>query len=488
MTRGVESLQIAVNARMLRRLALAICLFLTLSQAGADLNLPDLGGGAAGALSVEDEQEIGDDVILEIRRRLDLEEDPEVVRYVNQLGHRLVASSPTPQRAFEFFVVDAQQINAFAFPGGYVGINSGLLLETETESELASVLAHEIAHVSQRHIARQYEQANRMQLPVLAGVLAAILLGTQDPQAGQAAAAATTGAAVQSQLSYSRTHEREADRIGMDILTDAGFDPRGMPRFFERMQRGSRLHSKPPEFLSTHPVNAERIADSQARAERIHSDEPDTPALEYHFIRTKLLVRHRDDPAPLRERFVEDLETADDEVAEWVARYGIARALLRENRADEAAEAAAPLIEELRDETAVAVLAADIAHAQGREDDAVAHLAEMVELYPGDPHLATLQAEFLLAADRPDAAAETARKQLRKINSPELQRILAEAEAARGRNAEMHLAMAEHYRLNGQLSAAVDQLERAKRIENLDFYLSNRIEARLDALKAQRQE
>lgn len=472
---------------MFRTLIVVLSLLcLPFGPAAADLDLPSMGGGAAGALSVEEEQRIGDEVIREIRRQLDLEDDPEAVRYINQLGQRLVAASPTPQRHFEFFMVDARQINAFAFPGGYVGINSGLLLETETESELASVLAHEIAHVSQRHIARQYEQASRMQLPVLAGVIAAILLGAHDPQAGQAAAAATTGAAIQSQLSYSRAHEREADRIGMDILRDAGFDPRGMPHFFERMQRGSRLHSRPPEFLSTHPVTAERIADSQARAEQIHSPDLETTTLDYRFIRAKLMVKHEGPESELQQRFRRTIERTDDREDEMVARYGLARLLLADGDVEQAAEIAAPLHSTLDDYTAVAILAADIERTRGLPEAAAERLKTLMELYPDDPHLTALYVEALLEAGRPRDATDAARKQLRTTQAPQLQRWLAEAESARGRDVEMHLAMAEFYHLNGQLAAAVDQLEQAERRNDLDFYQRNRIEARLQTLQEER--
>src|SRR6185436_6069748 len=197
-------------------------------------------------------------------------DDPEVSEYLAALGSRLSQASIGARQDFEFFAIRDPSINAFALPGGFIAVHTGLISTSETESELASVLSHEIAHVTQRHIARMLGQQQQMQMPMLAALAAAILLGRSRPDLASGAAVAAQAGAVQTQLSYSRDFEREADRLGFRALETAGFDPHAMAGFFEKMQRASRIadDGTMPGYLRTHPVTIERIADAQNRATR----------------------------------------------------------------------------------------------------------------------------------------------------------------------------------------------------------------------------
>src|SRR5512139_1126764 len=229
--------------------------------------LPDIGDASAVTLSPEQEARIGKQVMHKLYRANLINEDVALNQYIQNLGYRLSANSGADRQPFTFFIVNDPAINAFAMPGGYIGVNAGLIVASESENELASVLAHEISHVTQHHLARSYEKASKMSLPMTAAVIAAILLGSHDPQAGQAALMASIAGSAQMQLDFTRANEHEADRVGIQLLAQAGFDPRGMSSFFQRLQKETRYYgSGLPEFLSTHPVTSNRIAEAEDRA------------------------------------------------------------------------------------------------------------------------------------------------------------------------------------------------------------------------------
>lgn len=306
---------------ILRRCAAAVILVCTVCRPlHATVELPNIGDSSETVLSIEQEQRLGEAFMRNLRQTLKIVNDPEVDAYIQNLGYRLVAGTDTFGRSFSFFVVQDSDINAFAGPGGYIGINSGLILMTQSEDELASVIGHEIAHVTQRHLARTFEAASKMSLPMTAAVIAAIILGTKQGQLGEAALAATAAGSIQSQINFTRDNEKEADRVGIQILAAAGYDPRAMPLFFERLQRAMRGQEDAQiSFLQTHPVTHERIADSLNRAEQYHI----TPAPHgdsYEFIKAKLRVITDNDPQHSVLFFSKALEGARDDVA---LRYGL---------------------------------------------------------------------------------------------------------------------------------------------------------------------
>ena len=219
-------------------------------------------------ISPQQEYGIGQAFFWQLQQSVDLIDDPEVNSYLQTIGARLVSNSDTPSLPFTFFMVPDPSVNAFAAPGGFIGIHSGLLLTSQSEDEMASVLAHEITHVSQRHLLRGFEKSKQLNIAVIAGLIAAALLGASDATAGSAALLAVQAGGVQAQLDFSRAHESEADNLGMLILVRSGFDAQAMPTFFERLQRESRFYTgySVPEFLRTHPVTISRIADARGRA------------------------------------------------------------------------------------------------------------------------------------------------------------------------------------------------------------------------------
>jgi predicted Zn-dependent protease len=247
---------------------LSVLLLAAMPGRAVDIALPEMGDSAGALISPRDEHQIGQAFFWRLQQSTPLVEDPEVTSYIQSLGYRIAANSNDPGLDYTFFMVPDPAVNAFAAPGGFIGVNSGLLLTAETEDELASVMAHEIAHITQRHILRSFERHKRMTIPRTAAMIAAALLGAADPKAGSAAMMAVQAGDIQSQLDYSRAHEAEADNIGMQTLVAAGFDPEAMPSFFEKLQQASRYYGGDtvPEFLRTHPVTTSRIADAKGRA------------------------------------------------------------------------------------------------------------------------------------------------------------------------------------------------------------------------------
>jgi predicted Zn-dependent protease len=314
-----------------RWLAILLSCCLVLSPSGslwALDDLPELGDVAGGDLSPLAEKKIGRKIMNDIRWHEPMYlDDPEVERYLNQLGNRLAAASPDPSIGFEFFGVNDRMINAFATFGGYVGVNTGLLLNAETESELAGVLAHEVSHITQHHLARQISQGKVASMAVLAAMVVALLAAHSSSSAGMGAAVGAQAGVIQSQLGFSRDFEREADRVGLQNLNKAGFDPSGMSGFFARLQKATRVYeNNAPVYLRTHPLNTERIADMQNRESLLPSHQvPDS--LEFHLVRAKLRAQ-LGTPAEAIKYFRELLAAGKTQHA-GAAIYGLAVAMSR---------------------------------------------------------------------------------------------------------------------------------------------------------------
>ncbi len=236
-------------------------------------DLPEIGSSADATLTRDEEYQIGRMVVRSLRDQGQIVEDPEINDYVQNLGSRIAAQAQEGGQPFLFFVVKDNGINAFALPGGFIGVNHGLILATANESQLAGVLAHEIAHVTQRHIARSIRAQGRQSIASAAAILAAILIGaaTGASDAVQAGIAIAQGTAAQQRINFTRANEYEADRVGIGFLAASGFDPNSMADFFETLGRRSGLsvNSRVPEFLQTHPVSSNRIAEARGRAQQL---------------------------------------------------------------------------------------------------------------------------------------------------------------------------------------------------------------------------
>ena len=456
-------------------------------ESGAQVRLPDFGDAAEEALSPAEERVLGEAFMREVRSRLNLVDDPLVEQYVQSLGYRLVASSDRRDLGFTFFVVEDDSLNAFAAPGGFIGINSGMIFATRSESEFASVLAHEIAHVTQRHIVRAIEHSNRSNLPVLAGILAAIIVGAHDVEAGQATAAAVIGSTAQRQINFTRQNEMEADRVGIRILAEAGFDPREMAGVFEKLQNAARYSQRPPEFLSTHPVTTNRIAETRDRAERLPYKQHESSE-SYYLVRAKLRAQSAGDPQRVLDQLVEEVATGHVQHAAANA-YGQALAMTRLGRESDAREILERLMESHPDNLTFLAELAGNALRTGNLPQALALYSEGLDLYPNNRVLVRGHAVALNEAGRPNDTLKLIDEygQLHAID-PEMYRLRADANGKLGRTLDSQADLAEHYYLSGRLDQAIHQLRAATQGQDRDqdFYRIARIEARLKELEGER--
>lgn len=443
----------------------------------AEVSLPDIGESSMTALSRQEADRIGSEIVQRMRRQGRLLEDPQVTAYVRDLGRRLASFSDRPAADFHFFVVKDRTVNAFALPGGHIGVHAGLILTSESEGELASVLAHEIAHVTQQHIARGLEKANEMNVPMTAALIAAILLGAQDPDAGQAAVAATSAGAAQAQINFTRAHEREADRIGMDLLSRAGHPPEAMPSFFERMQEKARYYPDGlPELLRTHPVTTSRIADARHRLrdyQRPESQEGEV--MDYRLVRARLEAVTADDPAALVEQLRQEHGEGPTAAAD---RYRLAVALRSAGQHSEALRILERLNAQEPDRLAFTLALGETALRDGQPERALAACEPAQAIYPDHAALALLCARALIANGREEQAVERLRGLQRGDNTPaEVYQALAKAEDRLGHKAAGHIAQSRYYFAIGEPGTALTQLKIAERSEGLDFYQRSRIEA-----------
>lgn len=446
--------------------------------------LPDLGEVSQTDFSPQMEKKVGESIMQDIR----LKEptylgDPEVESYLNRLGHRLVANSEGARLDFEFFALRDNTLNAFAMPGGFIGVHTGLILATQSESELASVLAHEISHVTQHHIARGVSQQSQSYVTTLISLAAAILASRYGGgDAAQGALIAGQAASTQQQLGYSRDFEREADRMGIQLLERSGFDVRAMGTFFERLQHSSRLYeNNAPGYLRTHPLTTERIADMENRIESKPYHQV-ADSLDFQLVRAKL--RAQDGAAP---DAVIDFETMIKEhkfSSEAAARYGLAQAQMRARNYAAAENQLAELHRLKAVSPMIDTLAADLRMKQNDPAGAAKLLRAAASRYPTERAVSYALVEALLVAGQPQEALKTTIADLQAYTTDfRMHELQAKTYAALGKRLQQHRAQGEAYYLQGQLMPAIEQFELAQKSDDGDFYEHSQVDARLRALK-----
>jgi len=459
--------------------------------------LPNLGGGDSAELSPLQERKLGEEVMNSIRRDPAYLSDLPTLDYLNQFGTSLLAATPDARGEadydFFFFVVRDATLNAFALPGGFIGSNSGLILAAQSESELASVLAHEIGHVSQRHIARMVGNQKQDSLLPIAGLLLGALAMRSSPDLGMAAMMSGTGIAAQRRLSFGRDAEREADRVGLSILNSGGFETSGMVNFFGRLQNAGRNRSESmPAWLRTHPLTTERIADIEARIRDLPYRQR-VDSLDFALVKARLRVLQDDTPRGWRDAstlFSEQIKQGSPAQV-LGARYGLAMIALRQRELSQARA----LMDELRLEverkpalTPSAVLLGleiESALAQNQPQQAVT-MAEAGRLrFPLSRSLSMQYADALLAAGRATEAARFLRDQAQLYRQDAaIHKVLARAYAEQNKQALQHTALAEYYALTGALPAALEQLRIARESPDASFHDLAIIDARERELQA----
>jgi beta-barrel assembly-enhancing protease len=447
--------------------------------------LPDIGTPASTTLSLIDEYKIGLMIVRQLREAGQVVEDPEINEYLQSLGMRLASQAHEGAHRFTFFAVRDAGINAFALPGGFIGVNAGLVTETKSEAELAGVLAHEIAHVTQRHVARSLQNAGRANLASMAAILAAVLIGATTGMPSDAllgTMSAAQGLAAQSQINFTRAHESEADRVGIGILSSAGFDPVAMPEFFGTMQqRSGGAGRNIPELLRTHPVTSQRIAETRDRASRM--ERPRTPdSTSYALVRERLRIETlspESRPGDLyRTAQSADFPSTDGE------QYGRALALLRGGSPGEAIPALESLRDRRPDVTLYHTALGQAQLAAGRTAASRATLENAMKLFPRNVPVTMRYAETLMR----DGEAKRAHEVLLDLfnNVPptaEQARFTAIAANAAGDVADSYYYMSEYHVISGDLTLAINQLRLAQAVPGINSVQRERYDARIRELQ-----
>lgn len=439
--------------------------------------LPDMGDISQEIISPQMEQQIGEQSMFQIRSDKKYMDDPEIADYLNQLGGRLVSNSPEPGQPFEFFAINDNAINAFALPGGFVGVNTGLIQLAQSESELASVLSHEISHVAQHHYARMVSGQRYDSLAALATLAVAILAARNSPESATAAIVGTQAGAVQRQLNFTRTHEKEADRIGLSILEKSGFDTRAMPLFFERMQKATQLvEGNTPSYLRTHPITHERIADVDDRVQQIpYHLVPDS--LDFQLIRARITALQK-----MPQEAVNYFSAAlgSKKFGNPVAhRYGLVLALLRNHQPQRAEQEYAILYKQAPLNATIVTLGGQIKQLDKQDREIFAFYRNALKNFPEHHALIYDYAELLLQDRQYKEALKLLDEQVnRDGNDPKLYELQARAYAALDRPQEEHHMLAYYHILHGDLQGTIDQLELAKQSGN-DYYQLSTIETEL---------
>lgn len=454
------------------------------TPANIDTSLPDLGDVSQTVLSPQDEQRIAEQILREVAISDEVLQDVEVTDYLQQLGEKLANSGPDKNQRFNFFVVTDNSINAFAMPGGVIGVHTGLMLAANNESELASVLGHEIGHVTQRHLARMLTAQKYDTFKNIASMALALLVARANPELANGAMTAASAAGVQRQLDYTREHEREADRVGLSILDAAGFDARAMPAFFTTMQRGTRfVEGTAPSFLRTHPLTAERIADVSNRVDQMPYKQV-TDKLEFHLVRAKLRAS-----AGLAQGAIEQFEDNIKEKRygnESAEHYGLALAFLRKNDLTNATKQIDWLKKNATKHAFFENLSARIEVAKNSPQTAGAQYTKAIAAYPNHRSIIYGYGEHLLAINQPDKAVKLLQeKQVLYPNDAYLYELLSRAYGAKGKVLLRHQAQGEAYYRQYDIERAIEQMDLAVKAKDGNFYEQSIAEARLRELRRQ---
>ena len=455
------------------------------SMASSEFNLPSLGDTSASIMSREQEYQLGRAWVSMLRGAVRTMDDPLLKDYVESHVYSLAETSQLTDRRLTFVVVESPQLNAFAAPGGVIGVNGGLFLNAQTEAEFASVMAHELAHLSQRHFARNLEQQQRMRIPVMTAMLASVILAAAGGgDAGFAALASTQAAAIQEQRRFSRQNEQEADRVGLLNLHQAGYDPRAMPDMFERLARISRFSQTPPEFLLTHPVNQSRIADSRNRAEQLAA-EGRRDSIDYQMMRARVQLHHEQSPGLAAQRFRVLLDEHEGDHA--AARYGLTLALIRAGQYEEAGRVLEPLLQNRGNSVPVVMAAAELDASAGHMDQALARIESRLQVNPDNFPLLQTKAELLLRSGQHAQSAQAIDQLARqRADDPDIWYLAAEIRGLAGNILGVHLARAEYFMLTSDLDQAEEQLSLALDRAGNDYVQAARINSRMQDLSNHR--
>ncbi len=456
-------------------------------SANTNLNLPTIGTTAASTLTINQELIYGDAYMRMLRANQPIINDPVLTEYIQNLGHKLVANASDVKTPFHFFLINNREINAFAFFGGYVALHSGLFLYAQSESELASVVAHEIAHITQRHLARSMEDQAKRSPATTAALIGSLLLAIAAPEAGIAAAHAATASAMQGTINYTRSNEKEADRFGIDTLAKSGFDTSAMPRFFSRLADQYRYASTPPAMLLTHPLPTARITDSRARAQQYPIRKINT-SLHYHLARSRIVARYAGiNSNSALDWFSRKSKTSDADI-KLALNYGKALVYIDSKQYDKAQPLIDSLLEKDPLNTFYIDAATDLDLYNKKNKQAIKRLEDSLVLLPNNPVLIINYAHVLIKSNKPEQAIRILQRYTHN-NPNDLTgwSLLSEAYHNNGSVDGELAARAEMYALKGMWDKALHTYTQASQLVEYNSLNQARYDARIDQLRLSRE-
>ena len=468
---------------------LPLMLLLSLSKivSANDLNLPDLGGAGGGLISAAQEYELGQQWQRVFRSQMRTSNDPFLQSYTEKIIRGLAKHSDLTDKRLDILVVENPTLNAFAVPGGIIGVHTGLFQYAKTEQQFASVMAHELAHLSQRHFARKLDEQRNNSIPNLAALLASILvLATSGGDAGIAALSTAQAIAIDKQLRFSREMEQEADRLAMETMVRAGMSPNAMPNMFREMLHASRFQRRPPEFLITHPLTESRVSDAKLRAQQ-HPNIQEQFSLAYALTRTRADIAHSVRSPATVKRYREKL--AQNRGNRDVARYGYVLALMKTNKHAEAQDDIDILLQQDSNNLFYVVTKAEIEAATGDLTGAISRLQKQLADYPNDHALNIKLAEILMLAGQYEKCKSLLEKHsIRRPKDDYIWYLLAEAYGLNGEILAVHEARAEYFLLNGLYRKSESHLRHALRLSKGKTTKRAQLEEKLKKIQRMRRD
>ena len=453
------------------------------AQAAQNQNLPQFGDTTSAIISLAEERELGQEFLRSLRAQAPQVRDPLMQSYLEHLIYKLASHSRLEDRRLDLLIIDDTALNAFAAPGGIIGINLGLFLVGESENEISSILAHELAHLSQRHFARGLEAGRGANLKNLAGLLAGVvLMSTTGGSAGMAAISAGQGLAVNERLRYSRSREAEADRVGIDTLIDAEMDPRAMAYMFERLERANRFNTtRIPEFLLTHPVTKDRIADSYNQT-RGYPAKIWPQNLDFQLMKVRAMARGNETNTDLIKRFEAGAKNSDP-VIKTAYQYGQVLALIDAGRVDDAQRILDPLMAQYEGKITFTLAAATLNIKAERYAQAEDILQQALSININNYPLTMSYANVLMHTKQADkAVAELGKLTKERPNDINVWYLLAEAYGLANDVIGVHEARAEYFVMVGNLDQAIKQLGYAIPLARDNFSLTARLRERIKTI------
>lgn len=469
----------------MRKIIIIFIIYFSNVVFAAETNFPDMGESVATILEVRNEGLIGDMIMQKIHGSDFLIADPVVNEYLQGIGLHFTAQPHLRHFKLDIFGVNTPEFNAFAFFGGHIAVHSGLILGVENESELVAVLAHETAHITQRHLARITEASRQMMPLTAAEILAAIAIGACGaPDAGIHLATAAMAGHMQSMINFTRDHEKEADRVGIQMLSQTNFDPNAMATVFQRMKKNSQYQTRPPEYLLTHPVYDSRIADAQNRA-AMFKHRQTTDNLDFHLVRARLEVALEESIHKKIQRLKEKLNPRQYQ-NKIGAEYAYALSLLRSHKqTQEGLLRLQNLNTENPNQWMLELGLAEAEQVMGQLNAALNRTKSLWEAYPSNYAIILQYATLLLENKQPDMAIKLLVAQRKThFNDPMLHQMLARAYSLSHQQAELHRSQAEWHFARGEFKEAFKQLDLALEYTQNNKALSAKIHQRKESMQA----